>query len=85
MTAPCPAPDHGANSRCPRCGGPFRCGVNDTGPCACSTLSLSPALLARLSQAYAGCLCLGCLQQLAAQAACADGAAVGVATGRGGA
>jgi ribosomal protein L34E len=57
-----------AIDRCPRCGGGFHCGVNDTGPCACSTLSLSAALQAELRLRYSGCLCLGCLRELAAAA-----------------
>ncbi|MCA0243766.1 MAG: cysteine-rich CWC family protein [Proteobacteria bacterium] len=50
--------------RCPRCGGRFHCGVHDAEPCACTAMSLSPALLARLRQDHRGCLCLGCLQAL---------------------
>jgi len=53
--------------RCPRCGAAFHCGMNDPGPCACTTLTLSPALQARLAAAYRGCLCLRCLAELAAQ------------------
>ncbi len=52
--------------RCPRCGGAFVCGIGQPGPCACSTLTLSPALQARLRQDYSGCLCLACLRGLAA-------------------
>lgn len=77
MTVPGTTGD--ANGRCPRCGGPFHCGVNDTGPCACTTLSLPPALLARLAQDYAGCLCLGCLHSLAAAAEVAAAAAAATA------
>jgi hypothetical protein len=54
------------NDRCARCGGGFHCGVNDTEPCACTTLTLPPALLAQLQQRYTGCLCLDCLRALAA-------------------
>ncbi len=61
-----PAPD---NARCPRCGGPFRCGAADATPCACTGLSLSPALLADLGKVYSGCLCLDCLRALAATVA----------------
>jgi hypothetical protein len=60
------APD---NARCPRCGGPFRCGAADATPCACASLTLSPALLADLGLGYSGCLCLDCLRTLAAAAA----------------
>ena len=49
------------NERCARCGGPFRCGVNDAGPCACTTLHLSAVVLERLRLRYRGCLCLACL------------------------
>ena len=52
----------GADSRCPRCGGAFHCGVNDVEPCACTTLSLDEPALADLRQRYAGCLCLTCLR-----------------------
>jgi ribosomal protein L34E len=54
------------NSSCPRCGGPFHCGVDDAQPCACSTLKLDARTLATLRAQYAGCLCLACLQTLAA-------------------
>ena len=60
------------NAACARCGGPFHCGANDAGPCACSTLVLPPALLHELQQRYRGCLCLGCLRALAAPEAPAD-------------
>jgi ribosomal protein L34E len=64
-TTPAPLP----NERCARCGGPFRCGINDAGPCACATIHLSEAVLARLRQRYHGCLCLDCLKdELSAEA-----------------
>lgn len=68
---PAPPP----NERCARCGGPFRCGVNDDTPCACTTLTLPPALLAQLQRQFTGCLCLPCLQALAAGATSAQGPA----------
>lgn len=52
------------NERCARCGGDFRCGLNDEGPCACTSLVLPPQLLAQLQQQFTGCLCLACLRQL---------------------
>ena len=55
-----------ADDRCPRCGGAFHCGAVDPEPCACTTLVLAPPLLAELRQRYRGCLCLGCLRELAA-------------------
>ena len=58
--------DRAPNERCARCGGGFHCGMNDDQPCACSTLTLPPALLAQLQQRYTGCLCLDCLRELAA-------------------
>lgn len=54
--------------RCPRCGGTFHCGINDTGPCACTTVTLSPGLLADLRQRYTGCLCVRCLNELSSSA-----------------
>ncbi|MDP4302379.1 cysteine-rich CWC family protein [Leptothrix discophora] len=62
--APAAGPD-----RCPRCGGPFRCGVADAGPCACTRITLDTATLTQLRGQYAGCLCLGCLAELAELAA----------------
>jgi len=59
-----PAPD-----RCPRCGGGFACGAAGPAPCACTTVTLSDALQTALRQRYTGCLCLACLQQLAAEEA----------------
>lgn len=64
MNEAAPLPE--ASDRCPRCGGGFHCGVNDAGPCACTTVTLSAALQATLRTQYAGCLCLRCLAELAA-------------------
>jgi Cysteine-rich CWC len=50
---------------CPRCAASFHCGVNDAGPCACTTLTLTPELQAQLQQRFSGCLCLACLRELA--------------------
>ena len=49
---------------CPRCGGGFHCGVGDTAPCACTTLTLSAELIADLRARYTSCLCLRCLGEL---------------------
>ncbi|WP_022979573.1 cysteine-rich CWC family protein [Ideonella sp. B508-1] len=57
-----------ADDRCPRCGGAFHCGVQDSTPCPCSTLTLSAELQAALRTRYSGCLCLACLKALAAGA-----------------
>ncbi len=57
------------NERCERCGGDFRCGVADPGPCACSGLALTAALRAELRQRYRHCLCVACLRQLSAAGA----------------
>ena len=54
------------SGRCPRCGGGFQCGVQDATPCPCTSVTLPPALQARLRQRFTGCLCLACLQALAA-------------------
>jgi len=51
---------------CPRCGGAFHCGVNDTAPCACTTIKLDAATLAELRERYSSCLCLRCLAEVAA-------------------
>ncbi|TXH59717.1 MAG: hypothetical protein E6Q93_08190 [Burkholderiaceae bacterium] len=53
--------------RCPRCGGGFHCGAADSGPCACTTLTLTPELRAALAERYLGCLCLNCLRELQAR------------------
>lgn len=63
--AAAPLPD---NERCQRCGQPFHCGAADPQGCACAGLSLAPALLVQLREAYARCLCLDCLRQLQAGA-----------------
>ena len=55
-----------AANRCPHCGAEFHCGVNDAGPCACSTVPLSAAQRAGLRQRYGSCLCLACLASLPA-------------------
>jgi hypothetical protein len=46
----------------------FHCGIDDTGPCACTTVTISPALLAELRGRYTGCLCVRCLSELVAEA-----------------
>lgn len=77
MTASPETPPSGQpalDDRCPRCGGGFHCGVADAGPCACTTLTLDAGLQVALRTRYAGCLCLACLQALAA-GACLDGPA----------
>ncbi|MBN8486679.1 MAG: cysteine-rich CWC family protein [Burkholderiales bacterium] len=56
-------------ARCPRCGGGFHCGARDPGPCACTGLHLRPDLLLAMRTLWSGCLCLPCLQALAAGAA----------------
>ena len=54
-------------NRCPRCDHPFACGAAGPTPCACTTVPLSATLQARLRADFNGCLCLPCLQALAAQ------------------
>jgi hypothetical protein len=54
-----------AETRCPRCGGAFRCGADTPGPCACAALALTPALRAELARRFSGCLCVGCLAAVA--------------------
>lgn len=60
-----PAP---LGDRCPRCGGSFSCGMSGPAPCACTTVKLSASTLAALNRRWQHCLCLGCLQALAAGA-----------------
>ncbi len=50
---------------CPRCQGPFVCGVAGPDPCVCTNLTLSPDTQAELRKRYTGCLCLNCLRELA--------------------
>ena len=54
--------------RCPRCGGGFHCGVNDSAACPCTTVTLDAATQAALRARYEGCLCLRCLQVLSDEA-----------------
>ncbi|RVT50969.1 cysteine-rich CWC family protein [Rubrivivax albus] len=54
------------DARCPRCGQAFHCGMQDAAPCGCTTVQLPAATLAMLRARYTGCLCLRCLQALAA-------------------
>ena len=61
-----PLAESAPDSRCPRCGGGFHCGVTDAEPCACTTLVLPPQLRADLQRRFNGCLCLSCLRALAA-------------------
>lgn len=64
--APRPGMPAAGDLHCPRCGGEFHCGAGDPGPCACTTLRLSPELRAELAGRFQGCLCLACLRELAA-------------------
>lgn len=68
MDSPIPETQAASDTRCPRCGGTFHCGIADTAPCACTTVTLSPALLADLRQRYTGCLCVRCLIELSTAA-----------------
>lgn len=70
MTAPAapaaPGVNAAANRRCPRCGRPFRCGIDDPAPCACTGVTLDADTLVWLRTAFSGCLCVDCLRELAA-------------------
>ena len=54
---------------CPRCKGPFACGVGaaPSTPCFCAGIALDPARLAELRGLYPDCLCAACLHALARQ------------------
>ncbi|MGL6108474.1 MAG: cysteine-rich CWC family protein [Rubrivivax sp.] len=58
-----------ADDRCPRCAAAFHCGADGAEPCACTGLRLDAATQQSLRERYVGCLCLRCLQSLAAGAA----------------
>lgn len=61
-------PNDTESDRCPRCGGAFHCGARDAQPCACFNLELTDTQRAALRAAYSDCLCLNCLQAIAAGA-----------------
>ena len=52
---------------CPRCGGPFACGVgaDRATPCFCVAYALGAERLAELRAKWSDCLCADCLAQLA--------------------
>ena len=52
---------------CPRCGGPFACGVgaDRATPCFCVAYALGAQRLAELRAKWSDCLCADCLAQLA--------------------
>lgn len=53
------------DTRCPRCGGGFECGVN-AGRCDCFGIRLTERLRTELAARYPDrCLCLRCLRELA--------------------
>jgi hypothetical protein len=54
---------------CPRCGGPFACGVDAdrAAPCFCVAFALGAERLAQLRARYSDCLCATCLTTLASQ------------------
>ena len=53
---------------CPRCGGPFACGVgaDRAAPCFCVSFALDAERLAELRAKWSDCLCADCLATLAA-------------------
>ena len=62
-----PAAGHRATT-CPRCNGPFACGVgaDRATPCFCVNYALGADRLAELRAKWSDCLCAGCLAALAA-------------------
>ena len=54
-------------ARCPRCGGPFACGVgaDRATPCFCVAFELGAERLAQLRARWSDCLCAACLATLA--------------------
>ena len=60
-------PDGWRTTTCPRCGGPFACGVgaDRAKPCFCVAFSLGPERLAELRARWSDCLCADCLAVLA--------------------
>ena len=60
------APGHRATT-CPRCGGPFACGVgaDRATPCFCVSYRLGAERLAELRAKWSDCLCADCLAVLA--------------------
>jgi hypothetical protein len=61
-----PPPGYRATT-CPRCGGPFACGVGTdrSTPCFCVAFALGAERLAQLRARYRDCLCAACLAALA--------------------
>ena len=62
------APDAGWRATtCPRCGGPFACGVgaDRATPCFCVSVVLGAERLAELRARWSDCLCADCLATLA--------------------
>jgi hypothetical protein len=59
-----------ATTRCPRCRAAFGCAIA-TGSCWCAGLTLTPARQAQLAAEFDGCLCPGCLRELAEPTAAA--------------
>jgi hypothetical protein len=60
------APGYRATT-CPRCGGPFACGVgaDRATPCFCVSYALGAERLAELRARWSDCLCASCLATLA--------------------
>jgi ribosomal protein L34E len=55
------------NTRCPRCGEAFHCGVADGAPCQCAAVPLPNRVCDHLRANYSGCLCCGCLREVVAE------------------
>ena len=60
-------PDGWRTTTCPRCGGPFACGVGAgrATPCFCVSYALGAERLAELRARWSDCLCGDCLAALA--------------------
>jgi hypothetical protein len=63
-----PLPAGHRAATCPRCNGPFACGVgaDRATPCFCASYPLGAERLAELRAKWPDCLCAACLAELAA-------------------
>jgi len=63
-----PLPPGYRAATCPRCNGPFACGVDAdrATPCFCVSYALGAQRLAELRAKWSDCLCARCLAELAA-------------------
>jgi hypothetical protein len=53
------------DKRCPRCGRPFECKLNNPVHCGCADIEIDREALEEIAFVYDDCLCAACLREVA--------------------